>query len=68
MTNLSSLAIHRLALPGRLPEKPNVYQTCAAVRQVRDALSGCNPVDLSPADAEAIRRVAAESEAAEVAS
>lgn len=66
MTNLSSLTMHRLALPGRLPEKPNVYETCAAVLQVRNALAGINPPDLRPEEAEAIRRVARESEEAEV--
>lgn len=66
MTNLSSLALHRLALPGRLPEKPSIYETCQAVLAVRNALAGLNPVDLRPEEAEAIRRVAAESEEAEV--
>lgn len=66
MTNLSSLALFRAALPGRLPEKPSIYETYAAVLQVRNALAGLNPVDLRPEEAEAIRRVARESEEVEV--
>jgi len=68
MTTLSSLEVFRLALPSRLPAAPSIYEKCQAVRAVRDVLAGIVPLDLSPADAEAIRRVAAESEAAEVAS
>lgn len=66
MTTLSSLEVSRRALPSRLPEAPTIYEKCQAVRAGRDVLAGIVPVDLSPAEAEAIRRVAAESEEAEV--
>lgn len=62
MTTLSSLELFRRALPSRLPAAPSIYEKCHAVRAVRDVLAGIVPQDLRPEEAEAIRRVARESE------
>lgn len=56
MIGIEALDLYRRTFPDRLVEPSHILERLAALRHVREALSGIESLDLAPLDAEAIRR------------